>query len=484
MEPVKVTLNTLLFVLVATAFSGCETHNDNLPGASPLAATLSTDWDGDGLPNASDNCPRASNPDQTDTDGDGIGDACDWNVDTDADGIDDGIDNCPIYNPSQADTDQDGIGDACDNDIDGDGITNTGLANLDNCPYVANPDQQDTDNDGVGDACQNDQDGDGIPDQNDNCPSLANPDQQDTDNDNIGNLCDTDIDNDGINNPADKCPTVAGTGADGCPADNTPTTPANPDGDDDSDGVLNGVDNCPAVSNADQKDTDGDGLGDVCDDDSDGDGVVNTTDNCPLAANADQTDADGDGMGDACDTDGFTCSATGTYQPLLATSYNADSSSTGLCIGCNVSDANNLLDDDSTTGTDTHATVTAPIGLLGSSISLQATAQDTSHNITGTGRIGFVVSSDNSPLLNLGLLDRQVSISLLDDGAVVASTNGGGNLLQLGLLGIGTANTNQRFLSVPIDSQTPAFDSIRLTFDGGLAAVGETLNVHRACMGP
>lgn len=443
MEPVKVTLNILLFLLVATAFSGCETHNDNLPGASPLAATLSTDWDGDGILNSSDNCPRASNPDQTDTDGDGVGDACDLNVDTDADGIDDGIDNCPIYNPNQADTDQDGIGDACDNDIDGDGVTNTGLANLDNCPYVANPDQKDTDGDGVGDACQNDQDGDGIPDQNDNCELLANPDQADTDNDNIGDACDDDMDNDGIINTLDKCPTVAGTGADGCPASSTPATP-----------------------------------------DGDEDGVADAQDNCPTVANADQADADGDGIGDACDTDGFTCSATSTYQPLLATSYNADTSSTGLCIGCNVSDANNLLDDDSTTGTDTHATITAPIGLLGASISLQATAQDTSHNITGMGRIGFVVSSDNSPLLNLGLLDRQVSISLLDDGAVVASTNGGGNLLQLGLLGIGTANTSQRFLSVPIDSQTPVFDSIRLTFDGGLAAVGETLNVHRACMGP
>ena len=37
----------------------------------------SSDTDGDGVPDATDNCPNVSNPSQADTDGDGIGDACD-----------------------------------------------------------------------------------------------------------------------------------------------------------------------------------------------------------------------------------------------------------------------------------------------------------------------------------------------------------------------------------------------------------------------
>ena len=37
--------------------------------------------------------------------------------------------------------------------------------------------------------------------------------------------------------------------------------------------VFQTEDNCPDVSNADQADSDGDGIGDVCDDDRDGDGI-------------------------------------------------------------------------------------------------------------------------------------------------------------------------------------------------------------------
>ncbi len=75
------------------------------------------DSDGDGVPDAVDNCPSVANPDQTNTDADGPpfggGDACD--PDDDNDGFNDASDNCRLVpNPDQADSDGDGIGDACD----------------------------------------------------------------------------------------------------------------------------------------------------------------------------------------------------------------------------------------------------------------------------------------------------------------------------------------------------------------------------------
>jgi hypothetical protein len=58
------------------------------------------------------------------------------------------------------DSNGDGIGDACNPDFDGDGLEN----DSDNCPLIANPGQEDTDGDGLGDACDSDDDGDGFSD--------------------------------------------------------------------------------------------------------------------------------------------------------------------------------------------------------------------------------------------------------------------------------------------------------------------------------
>ncbi len=71
--------------------------------------------------------------------------------------------------------------------------------------------------------------------------------------------------------------------------------------DTDGDGVGDPCDNCPAVRNPDQADTDDDGMGDACDPDIDGDGDLNAQDNCPYVANPDQDDEDDDEVGDACD---------------------------------------------------------------------------------------------------------------------------------------------------------------------------------------
>lgn len=65
---------------------------------------LGIDRDEDGELDALDNCPSVSNSDQTDTDNNGVGDACELadGPDTDGDGIPDSIDNCIlIANPDQ-----------------------------------------------------------------------------------------------------------------------------------------------------------------------------------------------------------------------------------------------------------------------------------------------------------------------------------------------------------------------------------------------
>ncbi len=201
-------IGTTLVEVVATDMVGnADTCHFN------VTVTLN-DPDGDGLPNWADNCPESYNPDQTDSDGDEIGDSCDVCTDNDGDGFGDpgfpantcDPDNCPDkYNSDQTDSDADGIGDSCDvcTDSDGDGFGDPGFpANIcdpDNCPDKYNSDQTDSDGDGIGDSCDvcTDSDGDGFGDPGfpantcdlDNCPNDYNLDQADTDGDGVGDAC-------------------------------------------------------------------------------------------------------------------------------------------------------------------------------------------------------------------------------------------------------------------------------------------------------
>lgn len=92
-----------LLLFVCSIFSNCENESIDQNFA---------DNDNDGYFDLTDNCPFISNPNQSDLNGDGIGDVC---SDLDDDGLIDGIDNCPFSaNPNQQDSDGDGIGDTCD----------------------------------------------------------------------------------------------------------------------------------------------------------------------------------------------------------------------------------------------------------------------------------------------------------------------------------------------------------------------------------
>ena len=152
-----------------------------------------------------------------------------------------------------------------------------------------------------GDSKPRDSDGDGVPDRDDAFPN--NPSETlDTDGDGVGDNADAfprdptetrDSDGDGVGDNADAFPNDASETMDS-----------------DGDGVGDNADAFPNDA-TETMDSDGDGVGDNADafpndasetTDTDDDGVGDNADNCVMDANADQLDSDMNGLGDVCDS--------------------------------------------------------------------------------------------------------------------------------------------------------------------------------------
>ena len=314
-------------------------------------ATAAPDSDGDGVPDAADQCPGTPAGNTVNADG-----CADSQLDSDGDGVNDALDRCPDT-PGGSVVDAEGCA-AAQRDSDGDGINDA----LDQCPGT--PAGETVDARGCGDS-QKDADGDGVSDAADLCPDTPAGAAVD------GSGCATsqkDSDGDGINDAIDQCPgTPVGESVDatGCAAsqkdgdgdgvndalDQCPDTPAgevvdsqgcaDSQRDADGDGVNDAVDQCPNTPGGEavdaqgcapsQRDGDGDGVSDAVDQcpntppgtqvdpngcpvstgDDDGDGVANVDDRCPdtpagvpvdaQGCAPQQLDGDGDGVSDALD---------------------------------------------------------------------------------------------------------------------------------------------------------------------------------------
>ncbi len=312
-----------------------DMNNDQSDGdLDGIGDACDNDSDNDGLPDDVDAAPNDEDADddglldgEEDTNANGIvdeGETDPADNDSDDDGIHDGPDKCPlIAGASQVDTDADGIGNDCDDDDDNDMIPDTVEVNTTMTdPLKADSDgdslldgEEDKNQDGVLDDDETnpnnvDTDGDGLNDDVDPCPRDGLGITADNDNDGIGDGCDLDDDNDGASDSTEinimmTNPLKKDTDGDGIwdsfedinqdgVLDEGETNPLARDTD--GDGDADGLDNCPTVANGDQKDTDRDLSGDICDIDDDNDGLIDSTEINISGTNPLDRDSDDDGI--------------------------------------------------------------------------------------------------------------------------------------------------------------------------------------------
>ena len=237
---------------------------------------------------------------------------CTTNCDPDGDGILTPVDKLPTAWGTAADTDGDGIVDSLDADIDGDGIANTAedaacspaSATCDtDGDGVPNSKDIDSDNDGINDVVEAgllDADGDGKADG-----TVGTNGAVSNAITSIGTLGDKDADN-----QRDPYDAIGGTVPDGLAA-GIPSNLIDPitgkiicstNCDPDKDGVLTPVDGLPNAF-GDAIDTDGDGVPDSSDQDDDGDGILDAVEQAACNPTSPTCDTDGDGLPNSMDMD-------------------------------------------------------------------------------------------------------------------------------------------------------------------------------------
>lgn len=280
------------------------------------SALVNIDSDNDGLTNSQEQA-LGTNPNQADSDQDGIADAVEIDdvnapLDSDGDGTidaldrDDDNDGLPTLTENLGtDTDSDGTADYLDKDSDGDGIPDE---------YENGASGLDGDADGIDDAF--DADLDGIP-GTDNGFTDANGDGYidditlaDTDGDGLLDFRDVDSDNDGLSDTVENGATGIDVDADGiddgfdADLDGTPGTDVGFT-DADGDGIIDDLPDLDAdgdgVANYRDLDSDNDGLMDVNEagvDDLNGDAIADGS----VVVNT-AIDIDGDSLPDYLDID-------------------------------------------------------------------------------------------------------------------------------------------------------------------------------------